>query len=96
MKDKFLSNLGLCRRAGALFLGAEAVTAAVRKGEAALVVTAADISEKSLKKVVTLTDFYHVDHKRSDHTMANLADALGVLHNVAVFAVKKSTFINLF
>ena len=96
MRDKFLSSLGLCRRAGALYLGAEAVSSAIRKGEAALVFTAADMSEKSLKQIVTSPAFYGVEHRRSEKTMAELSDALGVTHNVAAVAVKKSTFVNLF
>ncbi len=96
MNAKFLSNLGLCRRAGALFLGAEAVAAAIRGGEAAVVFAARDISEKSYKKLVTSTEFYKVKLQKTDYTMAELSDALGVSGNVAAVAVKRSTFVNLF
>ena len=96
MKAKFLSNLGLCRRAGALFLGAEAVSAAIRSGEAAVVFAACDISEKTFKKLVTSTEYYKVKLQKTEYSMAQLSDALGVSGNVASVAVKKSTFVNLF
>lgn len=96
MRDKFLTSLGLCRRAGALLLGTEAVFASIRKKEAALVFTASDISEKSLKKVRTSTQFYEVEHRACGYTMAELSDALGVSCNVAVVAVKQSTLVQLF
>lgn len=96
MKDKFLSSLGLCRRAGKLVLGAEAVSAAVRRREAAIVFCASDVSEASRKKLVTLTEHYKVRLCRTEYTMAQLSDALGVTHNVAAAALKHSTFVNLF
>ncbi len=96
MNDKFLSSLGLARRAGALVLGSEAVFASIRKREAALVFCASDISEASLKKLVTSTTHYNVPLRRTPYTMAQLSDALGAGHNVASAALKHSTFVHLF
>lgn len=96
MKDKFLSSLGLCRRAGALFIGAEAVLAAIRHKEAAILFCASDISEKSLKKFTTSCAFYNVQLRRTKYTMGELSDALGAGHNVSAVALKHSTFVNLF
>ncbi|MBR6530032.1 MAG: ribosomal L7Ae/L30e/S12e/Gadd45 family protein [Clostridia bacterium] len=96
MKDKFLSSLGLCRRAGALSIGAEAVHAAIRSGKTALVFVASDVSEATMKKLATSTAYYKVELRRTEYTMAALSDALGVKHNVAAVALKQSTFVNLF
>lgn len=96
MKDKFLSSLGLARRAGKLAVGAEAVLSAIRRREAALVFCASDISEKSLKKLRTSTEYYKIPLRQVDHTMAELSDAVGVTHSVGACAVYHSTIVNLF
>lgn len=48
--NKFLSSLGMAMRAGKLITGDEIVLKAVRKGEAHLVVIAADASSNTKKK----------------------------------------------
>ena len=96
MKDKFLSSLGLARRAGAVSVGAEAVLKSIRSRRAALVFAAKDISAQSFKKLATSTEYYNVPLKRVDYTMAELSEALGVTHNVAACSVHQSTIVNLF
>ena len=96
MKNKILSLLGFATKAGKLGFGFEAAREALRDKKSKIVLIASDISEKSLKKIVTSTAFYGVEHRRSEKTMAELSDALGVTCNVAAVAVKKSTFVNLF
>ena len=46
-----IQNLGLCRKAGALVYGFDAVVEAVQKGKAAGILTTADISAKTLKEI---------------------------------------------
>lgn len=49
--DKILSLLGLSRRAGKLSLGYEDARLSVKEGKAALLLAAADLSEKSRKNL---------------------------------------------
>ena len=53
-QDKLLNFLGLCKRAGFLISGAETVTRAISEAKAQLVLYASDVSENSLKKVLSL------------------------------------------
>lgn len=50
-EDKLAGLLGLCRRAGRLTTGFDAVLTLAAAGKAALILTAADISEKSGKEL---------------------------------------------
>lgn len=51
MKNKLLSTLGLCKKAGLLVEGFDAVAAAVAKGRVAAVITTRDLSPKSRKEM---------------------------------------------
>ena len=57
-ETKFLSLLGLCRRAGKIRLGADLVCDAIRRGDAKLVILASDASENTKKKISNCTGFY--------------------------------------
>ena len=46
-----IQNLGLCRKAGALVYGFDAVVEAMQKNKACGVLTASDISAKTLKEI---------------------------------------------
>lgn len=51
MADKIVFALSLCRKAGALTMGFDAVKDSVNKGKAQLVLCAADISDGTRKRV---------------------------------------------
>ena len=51
MEDKLAGLLGMCRRAGRLTTGFDAVKALAAEGRAALILAAADLSEKSGKEL---------------------------------------------
>lgn len=51
MEDKLAGRWGMCRRAGKLTTGFDAVTALAAEGRAALVLTASDLSEKTGKEL---------------------------------------------
>ena len=51
MNDKFLNFLGICKKAGKLTAGADAVIDAVKKNKSKIVFFTADFSINSLKKV---------------------------------------------
>lgn len=50
MADKLLGALSLCKKAGALVAGFDAVCESAEKGEAALLLFAADLSPKTRKR----------------------------------------------
>lgn len=54
MQNKLLGSLGLCRRAGALVMGTDAVKDAVLSGSACLVLCARDVSQGSSQRVQRL------------------------------------------
>lgn len=56
--DKLLQDIGLCRRAGALCLGTDAVKNALKTQCAAVVVISAQLSEKSQKEMRFLSEKY--------------------------------------
>ena len=51
MNDKFLSFLGIAKRAGSLIFGMDEVKSKLLKGDVNLVVIASDISENSEEKI---------------------------------------------
>lgn len=68
--------LGLARRAGAVVLGAEAAREAVRRGDAALVILAADAAPGQVGKIERLLSHGSVPWRRMG-TRAELGAALG-------------------
>ncbi len=59
-QDKFLSQLGLCKRAGKLMLGEDATLIALRDKSAKLVILSEDASELTAKKIKDKCLHYHV------------------------------------
>lgn len=51
MTDKLMNALSLCRKAGAMTAGFDAVEEKLRKGEVELLFFASDVSEKTKKRV---------------------------------------------
>ncbi len=75
--------LGLARRAGAVVLGAEAAREAVRRGDAALVILAADAAPGQVGKIERLLSHGSVPWRRAG-TRAELGAALGAPPMTAV------------
>ena len=79
-KDRVLSALGLCRRAGRLVMGVDQVCEALKRADRVpvyLVAEAADTSEATHKKVMNKCAFYHIPHVRLASGGGELAKALG-------------------
>ena len=77
MTDRLMGSLGLCRRAGRLVWGADAVGRAIAAGQAHLVVLAADLSEKSGRKAAEAAQAAGVPVRRLPATMEQLEQLLG-------------------
>lgn len=75
--NRFSSTLSLCMRARRLAFGFETVRAAVKNGKVTLLLTASDLSEKSVKEVDFLSRTYSVPHLRLDLSMEDIARTIG-------------------
>ncbi len=73
--DRFLGALGLCRRAGKLSMGADAVADALKKNRAKLVIITSDASDAHRRNALR----YGADIKTlyPDMTSAQIAPAVG-------------------
>ncbi|MCH5324406.1 MAG: 50S ribosomal protein L7 [Eubacterium sp.] len=76
--NRFLSTLGLCRRAGKLAYGFDAVCDEIKKKGSKVcgVFTACDLSEKTLKEVGFICDKYSVPHICTDVSMDEIKAVL--------------------
>ena len=74
---KLLSTLGMCKKAGKLVIGFDAVATAIQRGEASLLVLAADISPKSAKRIIRLATDHGVSHLQLDVSMIDIERLVG-------------------
>ena len=95
MDPKTAGLLGLCRRAGKVSVGFDAVCAEVLRGTAALVLLAADLSEKTEKELrfaVRQRARRRPPLYRADVGKAELAHLLGASRPVGVCCVTDNGF----
>lgn len=90
MNDKFLSLLGLCRAAGKITIGCDAVIESVAKKEAKLVLFASDVSENTRKNVLSSIAGSGVKIISLDYDKENISASLGKL--CAVSSINDSGF----
>jgi ribosomal protein L7Ae-like RNA K-turn-binding protein len=88
-----LQNLGLCRKAGALAIGFDAVVEAMKKNKAKGVLTAIDISPKTLKEVKFYAEKYKIDIINISAEKDEIGKILG--KNAAVLAITDEKLLNL-
>lgn len=77
MNDNFLSSLGICKRAGKLVFGFETIKTAMQKGQAVLVFTACDLSEKTKKELRYLCSQMEVELIETEYDMQSLGSSIG-------------------
>ncbi|NLO48129.1 MAG: hypothetical protein GX111_07425 [Clostridiales bacterium] len=75
--DKILSFLGMCKKAGALETGEEAVYAATRKGKAVLILTASDASDNTVKRAANLSAWSQIEKAALPYEKETLGEMLG-------------------
>lgn len=92
MNDKILSLLGLCRRAGKVTIGNDAVIDMVIKQKAKLVILAKDLSENTAKKILINSHRYNVKTLTLNRTKNELSAALGKF--CAVISINEIGFAN--
>ena len=79
-QNKLLSSLGLCVRAGKVIFGVPMICEALRKGgekSPVLVLSAADTSENTHKRITDKCEYYKVKHIKLGCGGEELAAALG-------------------
>lgn len=75
--SRALSAMGLARRAGKLNWGYDTVVEAVRQGECSLVLTAANLSEKTKKNARFEAERAGVPYIETGFTMEEISAAIG-------------------
>lgn len=75
--NKLLDLLTICRKAGKLETGFDAMKEALIKEKAAAVIVAADISQKTEKEVRFFSDKKNVTVKKADFTIDEVYSRLG-------------------
>ena len=77
MNDKILNFLGLCRRAGKLTIGNDAVVDEVKNGKAKLVIVSGDISLNTEKKLKIICGDNNVECLKLNRSRDELSFSLG-------------------
>ena len=75
--NKLLGALGLCKKAGKLIIGFDAVADAIRRGSAKLLVLTGDLSQKSADRITKLALEYKVRHLVIGAAMDDIERLLG-------------------
>ena len=76
--DKFLSMLGICRKAGRMCIGASDTAEAVRRNKAILIYIASDLSQKTEKELRFVVGDKPIEVVRTRYDMATLSQAIGI------------------
>lgn len=77
-RDKFLSLLGICRKAGRLSLGYSRCEESVKKGKAETIFIACDISPKTEKELKFITRNTDIDVIRTAYSIMDFSSALDI------------------
>ena len=88
--DKFLSMLGICRKAGRMCIGYNDTAEAVRKGKTILIYIASDLSQKTEKELLFITKDKPIEVVRTRYDMATLSHAIGI--KTGVIAINDQGF----
>ena len=87
-KTRFLSFLGICRKAGKVICGTPLICDQMgKKIKPQLVVIASDASENSVKKLTVKSEFYNIRCIISPATKAELSRAVGKESELAALAI---------
>ncbi len=92
MNNKLTGTLGICRRAGHLTVGFDAVKGLLIQHRAQLIMTAADLSEKTDKELRFVMNEHTAPLCSLPLDKAALAAALGLQKPVGVIATDDSGF----
>ena len=91
-ESKFLSMLGLCRRAGAVIIGTDLVTRALPSKKVKIVFCSAGASQNTKKRITDKCSFYNVRLLMIDTPEDVLGGALGKSAGVCVVGITDDNF----
>ncbi|MDP4120271.1 MAG: ribosomal L7Ae/L30e/S12e/Gadd45 family protein [Bacillota bacterium] len=77
MNNKILSFLGICKRAGRLTIGNDAVIKCIETRQSKLIIVANDISQKTEKGIISVCEMYKINILRLQSSKDDLSMALG-------------------
>lgn len=77
MENKLLSTLGICRKAGKLVTGFDAVAEAAAQGDLALILLAGDLSPKSGKEMRFVAAKHDTEVRSAPFAMEDIHRRLG-------------------
>ena len=90
--NKFLSFLGLCRRAGQVIIGTPLVTNALPSGKVRIVFYTTDASNNTEKRITDKCKFYNVKCIRLEIPSSEIGKMVGMKTNVCVLGVTDDNF----
>ena len=92
LNNKFLSMLGLAKRAGAVITGTDLVTKALPSQKVKLVMYAENASANTEKKITDKCKYYNVACIKTVYTSEELAGAIGKLSLVSALGITDENF----
>ena len=92
MDNKLTGLLGICRRAGHLVVGFDAVKALILSQKAKCILTTADLSKKTVKELRFRLEEHHVPMYTLSVDKNTLATALGFQKPIGVVATDDNGF----
>ena len=90
--NKFLSMLGLAKRAGAVMTGTDLVTKALPSGKIRLVIYAENSSPNTEKKITDKCKFYGVQCIKCPYDAGTLSHSVGKESDVCAFGISDENF----
>ena len=93
-RDKFLSMLGLSKRAGAAITGTPMVIAALKEKKIQIVFYPSDASANTQKKITDKCAFYGVPCVKTERTSVEIGNAVGKLGAVCAVGITDKNFSN--
>ncbi len=90
MQNKFLSFLGICRKAGKMSIGYKNTAERVKENRVSLILIASDLSEKTEKELCFITKGRDIEVLRTIYSMETLSAAIGI--KTGVIAIEDEGF----
>lgn len=90
MQNKFLSFLGICRKAGKMSIGFKNTAESVKANRVFMILIASDLSEKTEKELCFITKDRGIEVLRTAFSMAELSAAIGI--KTGIIAIEDEGF----
>lgn len=95
-RDRFLSSLGIAKKAGKIIAGSNMVASYIRNDNIpALVILSCDASGNTRKLVHDVCRYRNVTLEDTEYSMDALANAIGALHPVSCVAITDTGLANM-